>query len=357
MSRSIGLDIARVMAIGLVIVSHFAKKLEFLGVFGVELFFALSGFLIGNILYKALMRSPRWCMDDVLNFWLRRWFRTLPNYFLFLVVALVFHAYFGGLPSPTFFLTYLVFAQNLLSGDNSFYGVSWSLAVEEWFYLLFPLVILLLTLAGYGRRVAFIGTTLVFLLLPPLLREFEFTTTAPEAVRLMTLPRLDAIFYGVAVAFFVARRAPGKPLRAAGALIGLAVFASFLYLYARSADPGPLYRAAFFALPISFAISLPWLQQIHGLPRQLRALTRPITLISLWSYSIYLSHIPVLFTVYELFGRWRDNPWVNLLSKFVGLAICIVISRFVYMYFETRFTAMRPPERRVGAAVGQRALP
>src|SRR5688572_4697894 len=89
--RKIGLDLPRALAITLVLVSHFVKRCEILGFYGVELFFALSGFLIGGILYRDLAASPGWTFPRVKHFWFRRWWRTLPNYYLFLIIALIFH--------------------------------------------------------------------------------------------------------------------------------------------------------------------------------------------------------------------------------------------------------------------------
>ncbi len=51
-TRNFGLDLARALAISLVVFSHLSKSVEVFGLYGVELFFALSGFLIGGILYR-----------------------------------------------------------------------------------------------------------------------------------------------------------------------------------------------------------------------------------------------------------------------------------------------------------------
>jgi peptidoglycan/LPS O-acetylase OafA/YrhL len=350
MNRSFGLDLARAAAIGLVLISHFVKKLEFLGVFGVELFFALSGFLIGGVLHRALSNSPRWCFEDVRIFWLRRWYRTVPNYVLFLLVALVFHAHFGGLPSPGLLASHLVFAQNLFSGDNSFFGVSWSLAVEEWFYLTFPLTILVFTVVGLKRRSAFLATTILFVVVPPLLRELAFLTEPGAKVRLMTLPRLDAIFYGVGVAFLIASKPWGRRARRSGMVAGSLVMTSLLILLVQNFGSTTAWRTKLILAPAAFAVMLPWLQ---GLAAPTSAWLRgSVTNLSLWSYSIYLSHIPVLFVVYELFGdARRDVTAINLLSKAVGLVACLAISRLIYIHFEHRITQMRPQERR-GRSVG-----
>lgn len=344
MNRSFGLDLARVAAVALVLVSHFAKKLEFVGVFGVEMFFALSGYLIGGILYRSLLTTPRWSFEDVRIFWLRRWYRTVPNYLLFLVVALPFHAHFGNLPTLHHFAAHLLFLQNMMSGQNSFYGVSWSLAVEEWFYLSFPLMLLASTAAGLRKRSAFLMTTVVFMLVPPLLREWVLLHAPADEVRRMTLPRLDAIFYGVAAAFLVARRPWSGRLRLARMLAGAALALTLFVLYALDLAGTGVYRATFVLAPASFALMLPWMQRLAAPTGWLRAVRTPVTRLSQWSYSIYLSHIPVLFAVYALFGSSRDHPTVNVLSKVVGLATCLVLSRFIFVHFEKRMTDMRPTE-------------
>lgn len=345
MNRSFGLDLARVAAIALVILSHFAHRLEFVGIFGVELFFALSGYLIGGVLYRSLLSTPRWSFEDVRIFWMRRWYRTVPNYLLFLLVAVFFHAYFGGLPTVRHLAAHFAFMQNMMSGDNSFFGVSWSLAVEEWFYLTFPLVILAFTAAGLHKRAAFVATTVVFIVVPPVLRELAMLHTPAENVRLMTLPRLDAIFYGVGVAFLVARWPVRGTVRLAGMLVGSVVSLTLFTLHALDMDDAGVYRLTFVLAPLSFALMLPWLQQVAVPTGWLSFVRTPVTSLSLWSYSIYLSHIPVLFVVYELFGSSRESTAVNVLSKVVGLVVCVVLSRFLYEHFEKRITNMRPSER------------
>src|SRR5665213_4546792 len=91
--RVLGLDVARSGAIGLVVLAHYSLALRQwfnsdpliygLGYFGVELFFALSGFLIGGIVIRSVLgrRDP----GAVPAFWLRRWMRTIPAYYLVLL--------------------------------------------------------------------------------------------------------------------------------------------------------------------------------------------------------------------------------------------------------------------------------
>ena len=103
-----------------------------LGSFGVEIFFVLSGFLIGQLIVKEVLRPPS--AQGLVRFWVRRWFRTLPPYFLVL-----FLRRFEGHPLHW---KLFVFLQNFDPPVAGSFPVSWSLAVEEWFYLLTPLVLL-----------------------------------------------------------------------------------------------------------------------------------------------------------------------------------------------------------------------
>src|ERR1700722_16417443 len=113
--RNYGLDLLRAAAIGLVLISHFS--LVFVGLFdpnpvvqpagflGVELFFVLSGFLIGQILLRTVLVSP--VLPTVKIFWSRRWFRTLPAYYVVITILLVLSA--AGLWAPAFDLDFLSF--------------------------------------------------------------------------------------------------------------------------------------------------------------------------------------------------------------------------------------------------------
>jgi peptidoglycan/LPS O-acetylase OafA/YrhL len=345
--RTLGLDIPRAVAISLVVLSHVAGiRLRKLGFFGVELFFALSGFLIGGILYRELSAVPRWSMSDIRIFWARRWWRTLPNYYLFLLVSIGFHYAFGGLPTIAQFLRYLVFAQNLMNGENPFYGVSWSLAIEEWFYLLFPLALLFFTLCGATKRLSFLLSTAVFVLLPIVVRELLFTDTAPTAVRLMTIPRLDAVFYGVAVSFWVSRYHLSRVVRLTAFAVGLAIVAPLWALLTFHDEGTQIYRLSFVAVPLGFALTMPLMKTVRQLPRAGASLQLGIRNISVWSYSVYLMHVPLLVTIYAIFGDSRRNPLVNTLSKVLAVALCVLLSKLVYEQFEVRLTRRRPGDEK-----------
>src|SRR3954470_1290301 len=172
--RKVGLDVVRAVAILLVLAGHFlfaytesvSPGLLFVfGALGVEIFFVLSGYLIGGILLGAIKANGNVVTPGLIgNFWYRRWMRTIPNYLLFLAVyALIERPGFG----VRRYAAYLLFAQNLRRPMPNFFIVSWSLTVEEWFYITLPVLIFVLyRVTGRQVRGAFLGAVAVLLLTP-----------------------------------------------------------------------------------------------------------------------------------------------------------------------------------------------
>ena len=100
--RIYGLDILRAFAILFVVAGHgevlLPRQLKSINDFfvfdGVSIFFVLSGFLIGGILIKILEKNQI-TINLLFEFWIRRWFRTLPNYFLILITLGILHFFFN----------------------------------------------------------------------------------------------------------------------------------------------------------------------------------------------------------------------------------------------------------------------
>ena len=149
--RVFGLDLLRAFAILCVVYSHgsfllgdapvIPRDLYMIPVFdGVGMFFVLSGFLIGRILLRTVAHEDS---DGrmLVRFWVWRWFRTLPNYYLVLIVlvAVTWSLSAPLVPLPDHLARYFTFMQNLAWPHPEFFGEAWSLAVEEWFYLCIPI--------------------------------------------------------------------------------------------------------------------------------------------------------------------------------------------------------------------------
>ena len=139
-----GLDLLRAVAIVAVVNCHtasaFGSPPEYhvvqLGGKGVDLFFVLSGWLLGRQLMRELRDTG---IIELRRFWYRRWMRTLPAYFAVLALTYAWQLAKGNRDLR---LSYLFFGQTYLT-DLPYFGVSWSLCVEEHFYLaVAPLLLL-----------------------------------------------------------------------------------------------------------------------------------------------------------------------------------------------------------------------
>ncbi len=206
-----GLDILRSFAILFVIFGHtfehsnLPQWLKQFGTFaniGVELFFVLSGFLIGGIILKLINKDNFKTRKDLMYFWKRRWMRTIPLYVIALLAWL--HFDYNGSHPLSFHPEYWLFLQNFAwSIPNDFFTISWSLAVEEHFYLWFPLIFLLMYVF-ISRKKAFYSAAFILLLVA-----FSYRLSLPFMdynewnwnSRMVVLSRLDAIMFGVLMAY------------------------------------------------------------------------------------------------------------------------------------------------------------
>ena len=150
-NRIYGLDILRAMAILFVVYAHGSYLLRnvlpidlvnILVLDGVAIFFVLSGYLIGGILIKQFDQGSA-NPAGLSRFWVRRWFRTLPNYFLVLGILVAYQVSTSDLRLADVG-SYFLFLQNFASKHPRFFPEAWSISIEEWFYLLVPSALLLL---------------------------------------------------------------------------------------------------------------------------------------------------------------------------------------------------------------------
>jgi peptidoglycan/LPS O-acetylase OafA/YrhL len=353
-SRSFGLDLARATAICLVIAAHFGhKNYDALGFWGVELFFALSGFLIGQILWRSFSEPNSWNAKQLFNFWSRRWWRTLPNYYLFFAIMLVFHHLHGdGLPGLARLSSFLWFGQNLWHTHFSFYPVAWSLCIEEWFYLLFPLLLLIVFELGANCGQAFVITLCIFFIFSVTVRIImRFNGVDGMSLRAITFTRLDSIACGVTIAYLLMVFKPSNLLKKYAFLIGVVLItvpAVIMYYNNKSVEVIQQNPFILLIMPLGFAFTLPLLSLLQAPTGFFKFIGSPVNKLSLWSYSIYLSHVPLMWVSYYLMAGVRNSMYGNLLSKVLALALTIAVSGFIFNYFEAPLTRKRPAELRAG---------
>ncbi|MFN7570374.1 MAG: acyltransferase family protein [Betaproteobacteria bacterium] len=349
-TRSAWLDLLRGLAISFVLLSHGrhfvvsdwdpAAAFRLGGFWGVELFFALSGFLIGSMVLSeidAAARPLRW----VPVFLWRRWLRTLPLYWLLLAVNLLLVALAVLRAPPPSLPAYLLFVQNFAWPHPDFMGEAWSLAVEEWFYLLFPLS-LAAAAAVFGRqRWPLLVFALVVLSVAAVARHaaIEGGATWDAGIRKVVLCRLDAPLFGVLAAAAL-RWWPAAVRRAAPALwafggSALAVSAGVTLLGAASLDRSVFARQFLFPLTdAGFAAVL--LAGYAGGLRVSGAVAVAARWVARWSYAAYLTNLPVFFVL----GSVGLGPnGAGGLAGGVGKALLFVgatlgLSAMLYTLFE-----------------------
>lgn len=343
--RNDWLDICRALAVTMVVVSHGRffligawPHMEFLkagGFLGVELFFCLSGLLIGQFLLATFEEKGT---RGLVPFWKRRWLRTLPNYFLVLALNLILAAYMIRPAEINDWWRYVFFLQNFASPQPTFFPESWSLSIEEYFYLLLPIVTaLMIKIIGISARSALWCAALTILIITTIARILVLAFGDPSwgMMRGAVVLRMDATIYGLigGLAYFQSNFRLKRWMVAAG----FAAFA-FCYIYAAMSTPAGLdtsvfARSALFTLA-SLACSAILLT---GLSWHIASFARNVaSFIARISYSAYLLNLSVIASMnWLLSSTVSPTTWHEATLLFIVYLVTVVCcSWFVYRYFE-----------------------
>ena len=358
-SRAFGLDVARLLACSLVLLAHctavfvpmFGGRVPVFVVlsayWGVELFFVLSGFLIGRLLFQIAETDPT--PRGWLIFMVRRWMRTLPLYWLWLIVLPL------TLPLPPHFgmrlLMFVTMTQNLAwpMPRDEWFNASWSLTIEEWFYLLFSIALIGAVALTRSRRSIW-AVIALFLIVPPLLRlQYTDVSDFEHQIYHVVVLRLDAIAYGVALARLRIRGSALFRHPRVAFVLGIAIIAA---LWVQAADGVwlPLSGAHYMGLQlIAGALGLClFLTGIAGLRTRLRPLAWVVGMGSRLSYGIYIMHLSIIEAV-----SWYavDHNKTRLFIPLVSAPLTVLLPYVSYRLFEAPIMALRPRQRRPAPAI------
>jgi len=320
------------------------------GVFGVNLFFVLSGFLITGILLHSRHRQ-----DYFRRFYFRRALRILPPYYLILLLLVIFK-----MTSLGFLAVSLAFSSNMaaLFGLSISYGVLWSLAVEEHFYLFWPSIV---------RRISETGLLWILgalLLFSPLSRLYYFRLALREPADAgygsFTWNHLDGLALGAIVAILVRRPSWGRQqvLRLAVCLM----FAGVL-LTAIGYPFGILTRTTQAGIALQY---VPWnlagaallclFLWIGTSPWKAIVAPWPLTFLGKISYGLYLYHLLVFqgyqwIAVYIQFHeRLRLSLWEQIWARMLLAGSAAILAAYVSRrYLEEPFLKFKDGTPRRGA--------
>lgn len=339
--KNFGLDAMRAMAIILVLVCHSGLQsplMYYLGFYGVELFFVLSGFLIGQIIIRDVLQKPS--TKSLITFYQRRWLRTLPLYYMVLLL-LVFHKTFGSQAPPNSWY-YFFFVQNFSDSVEHFFAPSWSLSIEEWSYLIIPLVLIMLPVRKYsGNTIMIFCVAWAALIL--IARYYPVTKPVPEyesEIRKNIPLRLDAIIYGFAMAnikihypkFF--NRLSSAKVFAASVIIFLIlnIYIGNTLVYdfvGAKTIPGTI---GFTLVGILISLWVPFLND-HWFVRKIGNFSPAKAVfghVSQYSYCLYLVH----YTVFGIIITYTTLSMHWFIQFVLALIIIFMISAASYYYFE-----------------------
>ena len=365
-----GLDGVRAVAVALVFSVHYmGRQTHGVGWIGVMIFFVLSGFLITGILYDNQSEPHRFR-----NFYVRRTLRIFPLFYFVWLCILVAGIFVKEYWHPALLLwpTYLGNYARFLGGmgaDRIYtshpripieIGHFWSLAVEEQFYLLWPLVVFLV-----GKRGTLIRICIAVVVFVPLLR-FLLVAVLPhrmlevEFLYRMTFTQADAFLFGGLLALLlrgpeetsVLRAGPKLLYGALGVLVVAAMYNQHVYGQGSAATAPWMSTYGFTLLDIASGGLL--LCSLQPATLVFRVMTlRPLRLLGKYSYGFYVYHVmmaPVLAHVglgldltrpkYVLYSRIIFNWSIAFLAVLAVAAVSYHLVEKPFLKLKDFFTTL-----------------
>lgn len=356
--RIFGLDVIRAAAILLVLFSHSTlllllypkstnivlSTIRFFGAIGVDIFFILSGFLIGGIILKQL-NQQKTEFKDFVCFWIRRWFKTLPNYFLVLSLNILVFYFFNqeiidGISKFFFFL------HNFNNPMPEFFTESWSLSIEEFAYILVPVLLyaLISLLNNIPKNRIFLLVTVVVIILVFFMRllfhfnqEIDTYIAWSHQIRKVVVYRIDSVYYGFLGAY-VLNVFPNvwERYKSKAFFLGAFIFIGMhgvIFLLNLEAQIAPLFFTVFY-LPF-LSISLLLLLPVFSSWKERGLLKKHVTFISMISYALYLlNYSLVLLPMQQLLNVQAFSIVEKLTTLLVYWGGSFFFAYILYQYFE-----------------------
>ncbi|NQY50549.1 MAG: acyltransferase [Colwellia sp.] len=348
MNRLCGLDLLRAIAIIWVMLFHATKygtpsrDLSGLGWMGVDLFFVLSGFLIGSQLFKLVAQRQEVNLSEL---YLNRVFRILPAYIVVLTIYFLvpFTREGNGLQPLWQFLSFSVNLFIDTSSNNTFSHV-WSLCIEEYFYLFFPIVVLQLMHRSSVTKILVLSLFIIafgmYLRGYIWVNELGWGQSYIENIYYPTYTRLDGLLAGVLLAAlkvfkpelwkFTMNHA-NKVL-----LVGLSGLATAIWLF--KARFG--YMATVIGFPIlsfSFAFIVAGASSPNSILGKYKV--PGVYFVATLAYSLYLTHKFVFHIMNTNFGeQLRTNGYI---AFFVYGIAALLVAIVLYVVVERPFLKLR----------------
>lgn len=339
------LDGVRGLAILAVLTVH--SGLNHYGGAGVDVFFVLSGYLITGILLNERIETGR---VGFKNFYMRRWLRLFPALLLlvllYLLAAKLMHMHVNEAVKDSFIALFYISNWTRAFGSihPDYLGHTWSLSVEEQFYLIWPpLVLLLYKLLGRTWKAA--GVCVLGAVTIVLYRWWMIKHGATMARFSNGLDtRMDTLVAGAAIAFFT----PKLPRLVSAALTWVAVGAFVVYF-------GGWYHDSFeYVLIWTVLLLVGLLNARAGIVARLLSL-KPLVWIGRVSYGVYLFHYPIM--KWMIIHNWsvRDKTVVGSALGFGLATLSYYLVERPCLRLKDRFRSTSPRQTARGAGSSSEA--
>ena len=330
------IDGMRAVAILPVIIYHLNGNWLPGGYLGVDIFFVLSGYLITTLLILEYEKNQR---VDLVGFWSRRIRRLMPALFLILLAIAIYFAFFSSsfdriglrsdLLSALFYVANWGFIVEGQSYFEDFESVSyvrhtWSLAIEEQFYLIWPVAISLLFRLRKQRYVPVLLTLLIAISI--FLMGFLHQSD-PSRAYFGTDTRVHQLLIGVSLAFLLTGSFREKVLKIGYQLIPWSVAGIIVCFIFLNDATSFYYRGGSVVIALSTAVLISGLEANHPIQKFFRL--RMFVSVGLISYGMYLWHWPVIQVI-----RKEVGPTSNIRNAVISILITLVISAISYRCIE-----------------------
>lgn len=320
-TRIPSLDGLRTISIALVIIGHFLQVVgmgEFsnVGPLGVRVFFVISGFLITGILVKEVEKTST---IDLLKFYFRRSMRIFPPYYFYLLALLLMGIFGSTLIDFQSLFWSALYATDYIAPKGWLLGHTWSLAVEEQFYLLMPFVLLLFGVVRSKRILIYI------ILLSPLIRLADYSIFGDDYVWAFMgfHTQVDALAVGCMLALYQNKLEQSRVYvrsltKWTFGLLPLAI----LIINLQEDHPKFYYSVGISAMNVMIALCINWCVVNHRSTLGRLLNSPPLVKLGVMSYSIYLWQQP-FFDPHSI--MWFTSTPFN----FIGLAVMALFSYYV----------------------------
>ena len=314
-------------------IAKMVNKITYFGWVGVDLFFVLSGFLICSILLRY-----QGSQNFFSTFYIRRILRIIPNYFLLLLLYILISnlVYFRdsifltddkGVPVWTYFaMIHNFYMANKNNFGNASIGLTWSIGIEEQFYIIFPFIV------AFFKKWWLPLFLLLAIMVAPVIRS-QYKEWVPAYVLLQC--RMDSLAFGALIAFlnwyFDLKHIVNKYFLLLIVLMAADIIICFFLYYAYD-DIGAI-KHTLFAIFFSGLLLIALTKQSSWFAIVLR--NKLLTWIGAISYSLYLFHYIILGIFHFIFS---GKTYIGIINqKDIVISLLALVFTFLFSYAVYRF--------------------